>query len=250
MDLYSGLHPYSRLGAMEALEGARILERKLEVTSNNLANANTTGFKSAKVTFHEYLLKEQDGTNRTAKGERGWADFSAGSLRKSDNPYDMAIDGPGFFVVQGPDGPLYTRAGNFTLNDNYQLVTKEGYPVLGDGAPITLEDTTGSGVWLSEDGHFFVDETIASKIDVVSFDNPQALKRMGSNYFQATQGAGPPAPTDSPVKQGYVEMSNVNGVMEMVHLIDLNRGYEAQQKSLQAIDQLDDKAVNNLGKVG
>ena len=250
MDFYSGLHPYSRLGAMEALEGARILERKLEVTSNNLANAKTTGFKAAKVTFHEYLLTEQDGTPRTAKGEQGWADFSAGSLRKSDNPYDMAIDGPGFFVVQGPNGPLYTRAGNFTLDDNYQLVTQDGYPVLGGGAPITLEDTTGHGVWLSEDGHFFIDDTIASQIDVVRFDNPQALKRMGNNYFEGPQEAGAPTPSDSPVKQGYIEMSNVNSVMEMVHLIDLNRGYEAQQKSLQAIDGLDDKAVNDLGKAG
>ncbi len=250
MAFYTGLHPYSRLGAMEALEGAMILERKLEVTSNNLANVDTTGFKASGITFHEYLLKEQDGTSRTAKGEQGWADFSAGSLQKSDNPYDMAIDGPGFFVVQGPKGPIYTRAGNFTLNSKYQLVTKEGYPVLGNGVPITLEDTTGDGVWLSEDGNFFVDDTISSKIDVVTFDDPQKLKRLGGNFFQATEAAGRPSPADSPVKQGYIEMSNVNAMMEMVHLIDLNRGYEAQQKSLQAIDQLDDKAANSLGRVG
>ncbi len=250
MDIYTGLHPYSRLGAMEALEGAIMLERKLEVTSNNLANTNTTGFKAQGITFHEYLLREQDGDIRTAKGEQGWADFSAGSLQKSDNPYDMAIDGPGFFVVQGPNGPIYTRAGNFTLNEKYQLVTKEGYPVLGDGAPITLEDTTGQGVWLSEDGNFFVDETISSRIDVVTFDDPQKLKRLGDNYFSATNKAGTPTPSDSLVKQGYIENSNVNAMMEMVHLIDLNRGYEAQQKSLQAIDQLDDKAANNIGRVG
>ncbi len=250
MDIRTGLHPYTRLGPMEALEGAIILERKLEVTSNNLANVDTVGFKAQDVTFHEYLLKEQDGTKRTAKGEHGWADFSPGSLQKSDNPYDMAIDGPGFFVVQGPKGPIYTRAGNFTLNSKYQLVTKEGYPVLGDGAPITLEDTTGKGVWLSEDGHFFVDETISSKIDVVTFANPQKLKRLGGNYFKAEKGAGTPLPADSVVKQGYIEQSNVNAMMEMVNLIDLSRGYEAQQKSLQAIDQLDDKAVNTLGRIG
>ncbi len=250
MAFYSGLHPYSRLGAMEALEGAMILERELEVTSNNLANVDSAGFKTSGITFHEYLLTEQDGTKRTAKGEQGWADFSAGSLRKSDNPYDMAIDGPGFFVVQGPNGPIYTRAGNFTLNSKYQLVTKEGYPVLGNGVPITLEDTTGKGIWLSDDGNFFVDETISSKIDVVTFPDPEKLKRMGGNYFLSTKGAGAPQSSDSPVKQGYIEMSNVNAMMEMVHLIDLNRGYEAQQKSLQAIDQLDDKAVNNIGKVG
>jgi len=113
-----------------------------------------------------------------------------------------------------------------------------------------LEDTTGNGVWLSEDGNFFVDETISSRIDVVNFADPQKLKRMGGNYFSATKEAGEPRPSDSLVKQGYIENSNVNALIEMVHLIDLHRGYEAQQKSLQAIDQLDDKSANNLGRVG
>ncbi len=250
MDIKTGLHPYTRLGSMEALEGAKILEKKLEVTSNNLANVDTVAFKALHTTFHEYLLSLQDGNKRAAKGEQGWADFSQGSLKRTDNPYDVAIDGPGFFVVEGPNGPLYTRAGNFTLNDKYELVTKEGYRVLGDGAPITLEDTTGKGIWLSEDGHFFVDETISSKIDVVTFDNPEGLKRVGSNYFQATNKAGQPTPTEPVVKQGYIETSNVNALEEMVNLIDLHRGFEMQQKSLQSIDQLNEKATNNLGRVG
>ncbi len=250
MKLYTGLHPYTRLGAMEALEGAKILETKLDVTTNNLANANTVGFKTIHTTFHEYLLNLQDGNRRAAKGEQGWADFSQGSLQKSDSPFDCAIDGAGFFVVQGPNGPLYTRAGNFTLNDKYELVTQEGYRVLGDGAPIVLEDTTGKGTWLSEDGHFFVDETISSKIDIVTFKNPQALKRLGKNYFQATKGAGTPTPGEPVVKQGYIENSNVNPILEMVNLIDLNRGYEVQQKTLQTVDQLNDKAANNIGRVG
>ncbi len=249
MDIKTGLHPYARLGSMEALEGAKILERKLEVTSNNLANVNTVAYKGIHNTFHEYLLKIQNEEQRTAKGEQGWADFSQGSLKRTDNPYDIAIDGPGFFVVEGPNGPLYTRAGNFTLNENYELVTQEGYRVLGDGAPITLEDTTGKGVWLSEDGHFFVDETISTKIDIVIFDNPQSLERIGNNYFKATKQAGEPTPTEPVIKQGYIEMSNTNGLEEMVNLIDLYRGYEMQQKSLQSIDQLNEKAINNLGRV-
>ncbi len=244
------IHPYTRLGHMEALEGAIILERKLQVCSSNMANLETNGFKAQGTTFEEYLLKEQDGTRRTAKGEVTWADFSQGPVHFTGNPYDFAIDGEGFFVVQTPSGRMYTREGNFHLDSQYRLVTQEGYPVLGDGVPITLEDTTGSGVWLSEDRNFFVDETMTSKLDVVRFNDQQKLKRLGQNLFQETKGSGPAAPAETPVKQGYIEKSNVNAMREMVHLIDLYRGYEMEQKALQAEDQLDNKAANDLGKTG
>jgi flagellar basal-body rod protein FlgG len=250
MDMSTGIHPYARLGNMEALEGARILERKLEVIANNLANIDTIGFKSQRITFKEHLLAQQDGTKRTAKGETGWADFSLGRVHITGNPYDFAIDGEGFFVVQTPGGKMFTRAGNFTINSQYQLVTQEGYPVLGDGVPITLEDTTGNDVWLSEDRNFFVDETITARLDVVTFVDPQKLKRIGRNYFKATKDSGNGMPSESLVKQGYIEDSNVNAMEEMVRMIDLYRGYEAQQKALQACDQLDSKAANELGKVG
>ncbi len=250
MNSHAVIHPYTRLGNMEALEGAIILERKLQVTSNNMANLATTGFKSQGITFEEYLLKEQDGTNRTAKGEVTWADFSQGPVRFTGNPYDFAIDGEGFFVVQTPAGRMYTRDGGFRLDSEYRLVTREGYPVLGDGVPITLEDTTGTGAWLSEDGHFFVDETMTAKLDVVTFADERALKRTGGNLFRETSGSGRAVPSEGTVKQGYVEDSNVNSMREMVHLIDLYRGYEMQQKALQAGDQLDSKAANELGKAG
>lgn len=250
MKAQAAIHPYTRLGHMEALEGAIILERKLQVCSNNMANLKTNGFKANGITFEEYLLKEQDGMTRTAKGEVTWADFSQAPVHFTGSPYDFAIDGKGFFVVQTPGGRMYTRAGNFTLNSQYQLVTQEGYPVLGDGVPISLEDTTGTGVWLSEDRNFFVDETLTSRLDVVEFDNPGALKRVGQNMFKETKSSGRAIPSESPVKQGYIEESNVNAMREMVHLIDLYRGYEVQQKALQAEDQMDSKAASELGKVG
>ena len=242
------IHPYSRLGNMEALEGAVILERKLQVASSNMANLETRGFKAQGITFQEYLLKEQDGSNRTAKGEVTWADFSQAPVRFTGNPYDFAIDGEGFFVVQTPNGRMYTRDGSFKLDSEYRLVTRQGYPVIGDGAPITLEDTTGTGVWLSEDGNFFVDETLTAKLDVVNFKDKSGLKRVGGNFFEETGSSGRAMPQETPVKQGYLEDSNVNSMREMVHLIDLYRGYEMQQKALQSADQLDSKAANELGK--
>ncbi len=245
---FQGLHPYSRLGHMEALEGAVILERKLDLIANNMANIDTVGFKKQGITFEEYLLPQVDDTKRTSKGELEWTNFSPGNLRVTGNPLDFAIEGKGFFVIDTPDGRRYTRAGNFTLDSQNQLVTQEGYPVLGNGAPIVLEDTTGKGLWLSGDGRFFVDGTQTGAIDVVSFDNPQALKCMGGNLFSATQGAGAATPVDARVKQGYLEDSNVNPLETMIQLIDVYRAYEVQQKALQTVDQMDNQAAGELGK--
>lgn len=250
MNINTGIHPYSRLGGMEALEGAVILERKLDVASHNMANLKTTAYKKQGITFEEYMLKQVDDTDRTAKGETLWGDFSQGTIHKTDNPYDFAIKREGYFVVQTPNGNLYTRAGNFTLNDQYQLVTKEGYPVLADGAPIELQDTTGKNIWLTEDGYFFIDERQGGRLDVVTFNDEQQLTRLGKNLFQATEGSGEPQPNpDRRIAQGFIEDSNVDPVKSMINLIDLYRGYETQQKTLQAVDQINDKAVNQTGRV-
>lgn len=244
-----GLHPHSRLGHIEALEGARILERKLQIVANDMSNANTTGFKKQSITFEEYLLPQIDETRRNAKGEVEWTDFSQGTLHETENPLDFAIEGQGFFVIDTPAGRRYTRAGNFTLNAQNQLVTQEGYAVLGDGAPVILEDTTGTGVWLSGDGRFFVDETEAGSLDVLTFQNDQALDRAGRNLFMATDGAGTALPAEAEIRQGYLEDSNLNPLGTMIHLIDLYRAYEVQQKTLMAVDQMDNQAANELGKL-
>lgn len=250
MSVIAGLHPHTRLGHLEALEGAIINERKFDLVANEMANASTPGFKRQRITFEEYLLPQQDLTRRNAKGERIWTDFSQGPIRQTGNPFDFAIDGDGFFVVETPQGIRYTRAGNFTLDAERRIVTQEGYPVLGDGAPIIVDDTTGEGVWLSEDGRFFVDGTQQGRIDVVSFENPQGLRREGQNLYSETDASGAAEQTDSRVLQGAIEGANVNVVEAMVHLIDLFRSYEVQQKALQAADEMDEKAAGTLGRVG
>jgi len=244
-----GIHPHTRLGHLEALEGARILERRLELAANNMANAATPGFKAQRMGFEEYLLARTAEARRTAKGETPRTCFGQGTLEETQNPLDFAIEGEGFFVVDTPAGRRYTRAGNFTLDAENQLVTREGYTVLGDGAPVVLDDTTGVGVWLSDDGRFFVDETESGRLDVVRFANPQLLERSGMNLFSASDETGPEIPSDSRVRQGFLETSNVNPVETMMHLIDLYRAYEAQQKALQAGDQMDNRAANDLGKL-
>ncbi|MGB9712554.1 MAG: flagellar basal-body rod protein FlgF [Dissulfurimicrobium sp.] len=245
-----GLHPHTRLGHIEALEDADILDRKLQMSANNMANVSTLGFKRQSMTFEEYLLPQVDGTERTAKKEVVRSDLSQGTMKETNNPLDFAIEGDGFFVVQTPQGVRYTRAGNFTLDANKQLVTQEGYPVLGGGVPIVLDDTTGKGIWLSKDGRFWVDETDVGQLDVVNFKNPQALERLGGNLYAQTAASGNAMPASALIKQGFLEGSNVNPVEEMVNLLDIYRAFEAQQKTLQALDQMDGHAANDIGRVG
>ncbi len=249
MKIFPGLHPHSRLGHMEALEGALLLERKLEVAANNMANVNTTGFKKQRITFREYLLSQVDGSRRTAKGPVVTTEFAQGATHQTDNPLDFAIEGEGFFAVQTPQGVRYTRDGNFTLDAQKQLVTRQGYPVLGNGAPIILDDTTGRGIWLSGDGRFFVDETQTNVLDVVTFEDPTSLRRLGANLWEPSSRNVVPTPVENPsIKQGYLEDSNVNPLESMLELMDCYRAYEAQQKTIQTVDQLDNKAANEVGR--
>ena len=235
---------------MEGLEGAEILESRLSVISNTVANLKTPGFKRQRVTFEEYFLTQIDKTRRTAKGEVMTQDFSRGTMRETGNPFDFAIEGEGFFVVQTPQGVRYTRAGNFTLNGQNQLVTQQGYLVLGGGGPIQLVDTTGKGIWLSNDGRFYLDETDVADIEVVTFPEIQGLKRIGANLWEATQASGTPQPEENArIRQGFIEESNSNPLEAMINLIDLYREYESIQRALKTVDELDSKAATDVGRV-
>ncbi len=244
-----GLHPHNRLGHIEAVEGANMLEKQLQNVSNNVANIKTPGFKKERMTFEEYLLPQMVNNRRAAKGEVTKTDFTQGFAQLTENPLDFMIEGDGFFVVQGNDKLMYTRSGNFTLNGEGQLVTNEGLPVLGDGQPIVINDTTGTGVWLSEDNILYSGGQELGKLDVVVFDNNQGLERLGGNMYAQTNASGDPVVSGSKIKQGYIEGSNVNPVESMVSLIDLYRQYEAQQKTLQTVDGLDNRSANDVGKV-
>ncbi len=249
MKIITGLHPHNRLGPMEGLEGARMLEQKLSILSHDVSNLKTPGFKRQRITFEEYYLRQIDNTKRTAKGEVVKNDFSQGTVRLTENPFDFAIEGEGFFAVQTPTGIKYTRAGNFTLDAQNRLVTQEGYLVLGDGGPIVLQDNTGKGVWLNENRRFYVDATDVAGLDVVTFDNLYGLKRLGGNLWEATEASGNARPLpNARVRQGYIEESNVNPLEAMIHLVDMYREYEAVQRSLKITDGLDDKATNDVGR--
>lgn len=218
-----------------ALSRQQALWNQLEVVANNLANVNTTAFKGTDTLFSQYVTKvPQD--DRTFKDSVSFThDFglvrnlSQGTFTYTGNTYDLSIQGDGYFVTQGPQGeaPRYTRAGNFTLNQDGQLVTQEGRAVMSsNGAPITVP-TTASNIVIHGDGSI-IDEatnTTIDKIQVVRFEKEQNLKLINGTSFVANVGQQAIPEENVKIAQGVQENSNVNGVTEMTRLISLNRAY-------------------------
>lgn len=239
---------------------------RTDVTANNLANVNTAGYKkdvAVSKDFQSLLIRRiNDGQDQPVIGSLGTGSMvdevatihTAGSLRPTGNDLDVAIEGRGFFTVQTPGGVRYTRNGSFTLNAQGDLVTQEGYTVLGNSGPINLADAKQISV--AEDGRIMIREdlqgnggdTEAGTLQVVSFADERQLVKEGSTLFRANPGAEQEQPNVL-VRGKALEQSNVNVVSEMVNMISGYRAYEFNAKVVQSHDELLDKAVNDVGKV-
>ncbi len=237
----------NRLGMTEAAETMLAQQNRMDQVANNIANVDTAGFKREKVTFWEMLYQASDNQMRVGKGLKPVTDQSGGPVKMTGNPLDVAIQGEGFFKVQSPDGVRYTRAGNFLLNEQGQLVMPGGNLVLGDGGAIVL----GEGqVSIGRDGTIAQKGVAVGQLAVVTFEDTAALAREGTNLFRLQEGAGGEAqPLEFEVKQGYVEQSNVQSILEMTAMIDLSRDYESQQKAMRTLDDIDAMATQRVGKL-
>jgi flagellar basal-body rod protein FlgG len=250
-----------------AASGLRALSTSIDVISNNLSNAETTAFKGSRVNFEDlmYQTYREPGTIGTSgdispngifvglgtKISGTELDMSQGSLSNTTNPLDLGIQGNGFFRVKVlstlGDGTAYTRAGNFNVNNNGQLVLG-----LGDGyqliPPITIP-TGVTQVTIGQSGNVTVvkpgasAQTSVGQIKLTQFVNPQGLNLLGGSLYQETQSSG--APIDSlpgvngagTILQNYLESSNVDPVTEMVNLIKVQRSFELNSQSIQSADQ-------------
>ncbi len=245
-----------------ALSRSAALERQLDVVANNVANVNTNGFKASNSLFEEFLQTGAHEDNFAASDRRvsfvqdraTMQDFSQGSNERTGNPLDVAITGKGFFTVQTPGGERYTRDGGMQINAQGQLVTAGGNPVLGTGGPIVFQQTDRD-INISEDGTVTVREgtvtqvdSVRGKLKIASFDNPQTLKREGSNLFSAG-GSPAQADTTSRVNQGFVEKSNVNAVTEMSRLMEVSRTYQSIASLMQQQSDLRKSAIQSLADV-
>lgn len=237
----------NRLGLLEGLETLMAQENRLNLVSNNLANVDTTGFKKENVTFWEMLYTASDKRERVGKAARVITNHQEGSAKITGNPMDMAIHGKGFFKIQTPQGIRYTRAGGFLQNGQGQLITADGNLLLGQGGAISVQ---GRQLSIGNDGTILVDGQIIDQLAIADFDSPAALEKEGNSLFRLKDGASQEqAAQDYEIKQGYLESSNVNTVEEMTEMLDLYRAYESQQKIVRTVDELDDLAVNRVGKL-
>ncbi len=260
-------------GLYTAWTGMINQQKRLDVISNNMANADTTGYKKQGVTsksFDDELTLRVHNNNGYSNplshrigdmslgvkiGET-YHDLSQGSLRETGNTYDLALNGEdGFFTIrttnkQGETSVKYTRDGSFTVNTEGYLVTKDGNYVLDtNGEQIQIPGAqTARDVSFDAFGNITVDGQQVATLGIAGFDNPQALLLYGENMYDATDAAGLRAGTAT-IEQGYLEMSNTNVITEMVNMITVTRAYEAGQKVIQTTDQTLDKAVNQIGRV-
>lgn len=234
--------------------------RKLEAINNNLANINTAGFKRQMIVtdeqqFDQTLAKELATDDPYAKGDhqrtpgvtniRSAIDFSPGAIKHTGNPLDVALRKQNqFFVIQTPEGEQYSRAGNFTLSSDGQIVTPEGFAVLGDGGAIS---TDGPGVNITSGGAVRGSGQEFGKLRVVEFTETSGLQQVGGNRFKVVGGAAP-SQVDPDLEPTSLEMANVSAVTSIVEMISASRGFELYTRTAQTIDQLNQTAITQVGR--
>lgn len=229
---------------------------RTDVIANNLANVNTAGYKKDVTIMKDFsnqlITRINDGADAPAIGTVGIGVMvdevvpihSTGVMKSTGNDFDVAIDGKGFFTVETPQGVRYTRNGTFGKNIRGELITQDGYRVLGQNGPIRIR---GSKMVINHNGQVFTDNRLVGKLQMVEFANQKQLTKEGASLFAAPLGQGRPA--TGGIRQGMLEMSNVNVVSEMVNLISNYRAYEINGKVIQSHDQLIGKAANEVGKI-
>jgi flagellar basal-body rod protein FlgF len=238
-------------GMYTAATGMVAEQNRQNVVANNLANVNTTGFKSDHATntpFATLLLNAYNKNGQTPVGPLGlgvevsptYTDFSGGSLVVTENPFDLAIDGEALFTVEVNGDYRFTRSGRLQLDRDQYLTTAEGYRVLGERGPIQLNRTD---LRITEEGEIIQDGQV---IDRLRLAGVGGMVKEGDNLYRAA-GQAQPA-TNYRILQGSLETSNVNSIQQMIEMINLTRSYDTNQKALTAHDETLGKAVNELAR--
>lgn len=225
--------------------------QEFELLSHNMANASTPGFKAE--LLHLWRLEAADGPTDSLGQPPAYflnvrsRDFTQGSLHATGNDNDFALDGPGFFKVQTPQGIRYTRNGQFRLTSDRQLATKEGYLVQGKSGPISL-NANDQNFYMDPEGGVHLDKSLGDQIAVVDFSNPQGLAQQGQCFFASTRESGQETETlTTKVRQGEVEESNFDPTAEIVQLINIQRSFEAYLKVLDTFTAKDRKVIEEIG---
>ncbi len=238
-------------GIFTTLNGKSASARRLDIISNNIANALTPGFKATRAVFNVSDMPDAEVdpglTNPTyVNMSDTYIHFSDAPISQTGNPFDLAIEGPGFFAISTAQGTMYTRNGQFALNSDKQLVTQDGRIVMGEGGAEIMLD--GKDINIELDGSIYVDRIRIDRIKIVDFADKKALRNAGASMFVNTDQNNPEVPVETPsIKQGAYEGSNVEVMKELVDLISTMRAYETYTKVDQAFNDLMGKLLQ-LGK--
>lgn len=266
------------------LSGQIAQQRKVEAIANNIANANTAGFKKDQLAFKEHLTafskpseiidlprkewnpddfyRSQGGENAFVKVDGSYTDFEQGSLNPTNNPLDFALTGKGFFEVLTPNGIRYTRNGSFSLGKNGELLTAQGFRLLGKSSPLEnnteapLDNTVEARIiklpkarqiTVSTSGEIYSKSTKIGDISIVEFKDLHALKKQGQSLFINNSAENVKKEANATlVRQNFIEGSNVNAIQEMSELIKAHRHFENIQKAINTYDQISGSISNDL----
>lgn len=255
-------------GLYTAYTGMLNQQYRLDTITNNLANAATTGYKREGATSRafddvlgvkikdssvSYVIQEIGNMNLGVKIGENYTDYKQGSFKETGNTYDLALAGNGFFAVSftnknGEEMTKYTRDGSFTTDVDGVLRTKDGDYVLNDGGGQITIPTDAADVVVDEMGNIYADGDLVDTLGITDFENYDYLEKYGENMYTPVEGAEE-IESVAAVRQGYLEMSNINAVSEMVEMIAITRAFEANQKAVQTADSMIEKSVNTVGSL-
>ena len=240
---------------ISAASGLRSRLESLHMLANNLANANTAGFKTDREFYSLYIAPVAGNATNETIGlapvlQRPWTDFSQGLLQPTGNHTDMAISGKGFFTVNTNNGPAYTRNGSFHLASDGELVTSEGYPVQLTGGG-SVHAKVGGALEVGTDGTIRQDGQVLGQLQVVDFTDTSGLTKMGNSYFRDAENKSLPVPAKGvEVFQGKVENSNVTVAESAVRMVGIMRQFEMLRKAISLGADIDRQAVQEVARVG
>lgn len=257
-------------GLYTAYTGMLNEQYRMDILSNNLANADTTGFKKEGSTAQSYsevmavkikdtsenpnVPKKLGNMSLGVKIGETYTDFSQGSFRETGNLFDLALSGDAFFNIEftnkaGETSTKYTRDGSFTLTKDGYLVTDDGDYVLDENDQRIQLSTNTNNTVIQENGEIYQNGQRIAKLKLTKFEDNNYLTHYGETMWDVKEGAVAQDATDAKVHSGYLEMSNISVVKEMVNMISIQRHYEANQKLITTYDDSLDKSVNQIGRV-
>ncbi len=235
-----------------AASGLRSRMESLDLVANNVANASTGGYKADREFYSLYVSPEAADADQAATMpviERPWIDLAQGVMQPTGNALDLALSGKGFFTVQSPGGPLYTRNGSFHLAADGTMATAEGYPVSDTNGAVLRLQTTGK-IEVAGDGTVSQNGQVVGQLRVVDFPAATGLSKQGNNYFRsANPSPAPAAGAGTTVEQGKLEASNTGTAESAVRLISIMRQFEMLQKAASTAIEMSKEAVEQVAKV-